>query len=381
MASHKGEYSEMEENESEKNGSAVGIWRTLDASANRSAEAVRVLEDILRFCLNDAFLSQEAKAIRHELAVIFAQEDFQARIQLRDVLRDVGASSTASKSPPRTELRHVFAANAARASQSIRSLEECSRVVMPRATTGFEQLRYRIYTLEKAAMTIIKSQKMFADIRLCVLLDVDQTQAEFKTLVGQILDAGVRMIQLRDKKASTALLCERADVILQQVRQHAEMKTGKRCLVLINDRADVAVAVNADGVHLGETDLPVNLARKVCGHEFIIGRTAHSIDEAKQAVREGVDYLGVGPCYPSNTKQFEYFASDAFLRDVSKEIQLPIFGIGGIASDNIDRLIHLGVTRVAIASSITGAADPGEECRLIRSLLPTTKEIQPHDVA
>lgn len=381
MASHKGEYSEMEENESEKNGSAVGIWRTLDASANRSAEAVRVLEDILRFCLNDAFLSQEAKAIRHELAVIFAQEDFQARIQLRDVLRDVGASSTASKSPPRTELRHVFAANAARASQSIRSLEECSRVVMPRATTGFEQLRYRIYTLEKAAMTIIKSQKMFADIRLCVLLDVDQTQAEFKTLVGQLLDAGVRMIQLRDKKASTALLCERADMILQQVRQHAEMKTGKRCLVLINDRADVAVAVNADGVHLGETDLPVNLARKVCGHEFIIGRTAHSIDEAKQAVREGVDYLGVGPCYPSNTKQFEYFASDAFLRDVSKEIQLPIFGIGGIASDNIDRLIHLGVTRVAIASSITGAADPGEECRLIRSLLPTTKEIQPHDVA
>ena len=381
MASHKGEYSEMEENESEKNGSAVGIWRTLDASANRSAEAVRVLEDILRFCLNDAFLSQEAKAIRHELAVIFAQEDFQARIQLRDVLRDVGASSTASKSPPRTELRHVFAANAARASQSIRSLEECSRVVMPRATTGFEQLRYRIYTLEKAAMTIIKSKKMFADIRLCVLLDVDQTQAEFKTLVGQLLDAGVRMIQLRDKKASTALLCERADMILQQVRQRAEMKTGKRCLVLINDRADVAVAVNADGVHLGETDLPVNLARKVCGHEFIIGRTAHSIDEAKQAVREGVDYLGVGPCYPSTTKQFEYFASDAFLRDVSKEIQLPIFGIGGIASDNIDRLIHLGVTRVAIASSITGAADPGEECRLIRSLLPTTKEIQPHDVA
>ena len=381
MASHKGEYSEMEENESEKNGSAVGIWRTLDASANRSAEAVRVLEDILRFCLNDAFLSQEAKAIRHELAVIFAQEDFQARIQLRDVLRDVGASSTASKSPPRTELRHVFAANAARASQSIRSLEECSRVVMPRATTVFEQLRYRIYTLEKAAMTIIKSQKMFADIRLCVLLDVDQTQAEFKTLVGQLLDAGVRMIQLRDKKASTALLCERADTMLQQVRQHAEMKTGKRCLVLINDRADVAVAVNADGVHLGETDLPVNLARKVCGHEFIIGRTAHSIDEAKQAVREGVDYLGVGPCYPSTTKQFEYFASDAFLRDVSKEIQLPIFGIGGIASDNIDRLIHLGVTRVAIASSITGAADPGEKCRLIRSLLPTTKEIQPHDVA
>ena len=89
----------MEEIESEKDDSGVGIWRTLDASANRSAEAVRVLEDILRFCLDDAFLSQEAKAIRHELAIIFSREDLQARIRLRDVLGDVGVSSSISLSP------------------------------------------------------------------------------------------------------------------------------------------------------------------------------------------------------------------------------------------------------------------------------------------
>jgi thiamine-phosphate pyrophosphorylase len=154
----------------------------------------------------------------------------------------------------------------------------------------------------------------------------------------------------------------------------------KRCIVLVNDRADVAVAANADGVHLGETDLPVNLARKVCGHEFIIGRTAHSIDEAKQAVRDGADYLGVGPCYPSTTKQFKEFASETFLRNVSDEVRLPVFAIGGITSDNLDRLVRLGVKRVAIASSITGAADPGEESRRICSLLPAT-ESQPQEVA
>ena len=381
MASRKGESSEMEEIESEKDGSVVGIWRTLDASANRSAEAVRVLEDILRFCLNDAFLSQEAKAIRHELAVIFSREDFQPRIRLRDVLRDVGVSTTVAKTPPRTEMKHVFAANAARASQSIRSLEECSRLVVPAVTAAFEQLRYRIYTLEKAAMTIIISENRLADISLCVLLDVDRPKTEFKTLVGQLLTAGVNMIQLRDKKANTSLLCERTKTITQQARQYAESTAGKKCIVLVNDRADVAVAANADGVHLGETDLPVNLARKVCGHEFIIGRTAHSIDEAKQAVLDGADYLGVGPCYPSNTKQFKEFATDTFLRDVSEEIRLPVFAIGGITADNLDRLVRLGVKRVAIASSITDAANPGEESRLICSLLSATQGNQTQEAA
>ena len=382
MASRKGESSEMEEIESEKDDSGVGIWRTLDASANRSAEAVRVLEDILRFCLDDAFLSQEAKAIRHELAIIFSREDLQARIRLRDVLRDVGVSTTVAKTPPRTEIKHVVAANAARASQSIRSLEECSRLVVPAVTTAFEQLRYRIYTLEKAAMTTIISENRLADVSLCVLLDVDRPKTEFKTLVGQLLAAGVNMIQLRDKKANTSLLCERTKTITQQARQYAESTTGKRrCIVLVNDRADVAVAANADGVHLGETDLPVNLARKVCGHEFIIGRTAHSIDEAKQAVLDGADYLGVGPCYPSNTKQFKEFATDTFLRDVSEEIRLPVFAIGGITSDNLDRLVRLGVKRVAIASSITDAADPGEESRLICSLLSATQGNQSQETA
>ena len=381
MASRKGESLEMEEIESEKDGSVVGIWRTLDASANRSAEAVRVLEDILRFCLDDAFLSQEAKAIRHELAVIFAREDFQPRTRLRDVLRDVGVSTTVAKTPPRTEMKHVFAANAARASQSIRSLEECSRLVVPAVTAAFEQLRYRIYTLEKAAMTIIISENRLADISLCVLLDVDRPKTEFKTLVGQLLTAGVNMIQLRDKKANTSLLCERTKTITQQARQYAESTAGKKCIVLVNDRADVAVAANADGVHLGETDLPVNLARKVCGHEFIIGRTAHSIAEAKQAVLDGADYLGVGPCYPSNTKQFKEFATDTFLRDVSEEIRLPVFAIGGITADNLDRLVRLGVKRVAIASSITDAADPGEESRLICSLLSASKGNQSQEAA
>jgi hypothetical protein len=172
----------MEEMKSERNGAAVGIWRTLDASANRSAEAVRVLEDILRFCFNDAFLSQEAKAIRHELAIVFASDDLQARIRLRDVSGDVGVGAKVEKTPPRTEVKHVFAANAARASQSIRSLEECSRLVAPAVTEIFERLRYRIYTLERMGISTITSHENFNNVNLCVLLNLDQSEIDLRVL-------------------------------------------------------------------------------------------------------------------------------------------------------------------------------------------------------
>ncbi len=376
MASLEGENSEMEEMKSERNGAAVGIWRTLDASANRSAEAVRVLEDILRFGLNDAFLSQEAKAIRHELAVAFARDDLQARIRLRDVSGDVGVRNKVDKTPLRTEIKHVFAANAARASQSIRSLEECSRLVAPAVTAIFERLRYRIYSLERMGVAIIASHENLTNINLCVLLNLDQSEIEFQSLVNQLLVAGVRMIQLRDKKVETTRLCCRTQIVVEQAREYAKSTMEEKCIVVVNDRVDVAVAAGADGVHLGESDLPVSLARKVCGHEFLIGRTAHSTQEAKQAVLAGADYLGVGPCFPTKTKKFEDFATDTFLREVLEEIRLPTFAIGGITCDNIDRLIHLGFNRFAVASSITDAAYPGEEVRRMCSLLSAPIEDQ-----
>ena len=376
MASLKGENSEMEEMKSERNGAAVGIWRTLDASANRSAEAVRVLEDILRFCFNDAFLSQEAKAIRHELAVVFASDDLQARIRLRDVSGDVGVGAKVEQTPPRTEVKHVFAANAARASQSIRSLEECSRLVAPAVTEIFERLRYRIYTLEHMGISTITSHENFHNVNLCVLLNLDQSEIEFKSLVNRLLIAGVQMIQLRDKKSETRRLCHRVRITVKQARDYAELTAERKCIVVVNDRVDVAVAAGADGVHLGESDLPVSLARKVCGHEFLIGRTAHSTPEAKQAVLEGADYLGVGPCFPTKTKEFRDFATDAFLREVLEKIRLPTFAIGGITCDNIDRLLHLGLKRFAVASSIADAADPGEEVRRMCSLMCASMENQ-----
>jgi len=136
-------------------------------------------------------------------------------------------------------------------------------------------------------------------------------------------------------------------------------------IVVVNDRADLATAVGADGVHTGADDLPTVLTRRVIGPAALLGRTAHSVAEARTAAADGADYLGIGPCFPSSTKSFGEFAPPDFLETVSREISLPAFAIGGVTLDRLDALAALGITRVAVASAVTGARDPASAAAAI----------------
>ena len=353
----------MEDSGLKQTGETTGVWRILDASANRCAEALRVLEDTLRFALEDAHLACELKAVRHELAVVLARGELWQRLRLRDVSGDVGTAVTAPRTPARTDLRSLVAANAARGTQALRSMEETSRLVVPEATAAFESLRYRLYTLERAAVTALSSRDMLDGVSLCVLVETEATAEGFTTLITDLLEAGVGMIQLRDKVANLPQLCSRATAAVFQARRYAEMTGQPRCLIIVNDRVDVAVATCADGVHLGDTDLPVPLARQVAGPRLLVGRTAHTIKEARRAVLDGADYLGVGPCFPSATKDFSRFAPESFLRTVAAEISLPAFAIGGITQKRISQLLALGLTRIAVANAITGVGTPRDAAR------------------
>jgi thiamine-phosphate pyrophosphorylase len=336
---------------------SAGAWRALDASANRAGEAVRVIEDTLRFLLDDPFLTQVAKNLRHDLAAILMQGDLRLRIALRDVAGDVGAGSRAAAAPGRTTPSDLLAANAARAAQALRSLEEYAALIAPETTGAFERIRYRLYTLERAAVGAARAADLLAGIRLCVLVDGREDEARFSTLVESLFAAGVGMIQLRDKTLPVPLLVGRARAALAIARRHAHQR-GERPLVLVNDRADVAAAVNADGVHTGADDLPLPLVRRVVGPQALSGRTAHSLAEAEAAVLEGADYLGIGPCFPTATKRFNAFAAPEFLSGVAGTIGLPAFAIGGITLERLPELTTLGIRRVAVASAVTQAADP-----------------------
>jgi thiamine-phosphate pyrophosphorylase len=196
-------------------------------------------------------------------------------------------------------------------------------------------------------------------ISLCVLVSGGPDAGSYERLVTRLVQAGVRMLQIRDKDLSDSVLAARVEAAVVIARSVAPLRVPR---VIVNDRVHVAAKAGADGVHVGAGDMPVAEARGVLGASAIIGRTAHSIDEARQAVADGADYLGVGPCFPSTTKSFAAHASRAFLAEAAK-LPLPVFAIGGITVDRVSLLRALGIERVAVAGAIMSAADPSGSAR------------------
>jgi thiamine-phosphate pyrophosphorylase len=365
---------------SEFGGPAAGgaggrIWRAIDASANRAGEALRVLEDVVRFGLDDYELTRLAKNLRHELATILARPPFPARVVARDVAGDVGTDLQAAASPGRGGIGDLVAANAARAAQALRSLQESAAVVAADAVAGFERIRYRLYALERAALVTLRARDRLAGASLCVLVDGRDDQAAFERLVDSLFEAGVRLIQVRDKSLPAPALAARVAAAVASARRWGREQPP---LVIVNDRVDVAVATGAAGAHVGANDLPVPLARRVLGPDALLGRTAHDTAEARAAVEDGADYLGIGPCFPSATKTFAAHATPEFLGAVATGIALPAFAIGGITLERLEPLVALGVTRVAVAAAVTQAADPSRAARdLIDALDRLTAQRRP----
>jgi thiamine-phosphate pyrophosphorylase len=129
-------------------------------------------------------------------------------------------------------------------------------------------------------------------------------------------------------------------------------------LFVVNDRPDIARLVEADGVHLGQDDLPVKEARRIVGADALIGVSTHNLEQLRQAIRDGASYLGVGPTFPSGTKSFDEFPGLAFVRAAVAETSLPVFAIGGINRDRIAEVVAAGARRVAVSSGVAQADDP-----------------------
>jgi len=137
----------------------------------------------------------------------------------------------------------------------------------------------------------------------------------------------------------------------------------------VNDRPDRAALAGADGVHVGQDELSVKDVRAIVGPGRLVGVSTHSIEQARQAVLDGADYIGVGPTFPSGTKQFDTFPGPALLRQVAEEIRLPAFAIGGIDLGNLSEVLESGIRRVAVGRAITAAENPCEVAREMRRIV------------
>lgn len=177
------------------------------------------------------------------------------------------------------------------------------------------------------------------------------TEEEFLRRTEAALRGGVTLLQLREKDKTT-----REYLALAQ-RVHALTRKYNVPLI-IDDRVDVALAIEAEGVHLGQSDLPIDLARRILGPDKIIGATAKTVPQAKEAHAQGADYLGVGAIYPTTTKVKTILTSTDTLRDICNAVQIPANAIGGLNRDNIDILAGIPIAGICVVSAIMKADDP-----------------------
>ncbi len=327
------------------------LYRALDAAANRASEGLRVLEDVARFLLNDLRLTSELKNFRHALAAVVARFPQADLLTARDVPGDVGTPLTTVAETRRHTSGDLLSANFHRVQESLRSLEEFSKLVDGPASAIFKQLRYQSYALHRTAMLKPVSQQSLATARLYVLIDGGRSPQAFEILSRSLIDAGVPLLQLRDKQLNDRGLLNRAAELVHYA-------AGTETRVIINDRPDIAAAVNATGVHVGQEELPAGVARGILNSRQLLGISTHTLDQARQAAQDGADYLGVGPTFPSSTKQFTEFPGLAVAQYAAAEISQPAYAIGGITLANLDEVLQTGIHGVAVSSAIARADDP-----------------------
>ncbi len=180
---------------------------------------------------------------------------------------------------------------------------------------------------------------------ICFITDRKSCGMDWLVMTSEVLQAGVKWVQYRDKESDRCCLFETAVELRELTR-----KAG--AFFIMNDHPDIAAAVDADGVHLGQDDMPVAEARKVLGSEKVIGISTHSIAEAVEAERGGADYIGFGPVFSTSTKDAGKAIGTDMLARVRSEVNIPVVAIGGITAGELPRVVSAGAQAVAVASGI-----------------------------
>ena len=189
-------------------------------------------------------------------------------------------------------------------------------------------------------------------------------------IVEAALCGGVTCVQLREKTCSTREFITQALSIKDHLKRH-------NVPLIINDRVDIAQAVNADGVHLGQSDMPIETAKAILKDSMIIGISAESLEDAVQAEKDGADYIGVGPIYATSTKTDT--ASPLGLeglREIRRSVKIPLVGIGGLNRENAGEVINNGVDGVAVVSAIVAADDPEKAARELKKIIEQARLLQ-----
>ena len=203
-------------------------------------------------------------------------------------------------------------------------------------------------------------------IRLYVLISSNIAKKSVKETARLVIDGGADAVQLREKTISDRKFISLA-------REVRDITTKRGSLLIINDRVHVVRKVNADGIHLGQQDMSALEARNIIGDEKIIGVSTHSITQARQAQKDGADYIAIGPIYPTSTKGHEPSVGIEIIHEISEAVSIPIIAIGAITLENLDGVLKAGASRIAVCSAIIGSKDIYSSTRQFKEKLGETK--------
>ncbi len=340
------------------------VYRIIDVNFNRAREAARVMEEFARFVLNSQPLSARVKALRHKLSSIVDSLDQTLLIMSRDSRRDVGVGLRVEGQMSRGDIRDVFTAAAKRLPEALRALAETIQTINPQSASDIESLRFEAYSLEKDIFLRLENHRRYADVRLYVLLD-NSLGERFEHIAMQCIKGGADCLQLRCKNIDDGQRYALAQKLVKMCRDNG-------VLSVINDSADIAVACGADGLHLGQDDLPVEAARGLYPRPIITGLSTHNLAQLHAAIELNVDYVGIGPAFATTTKPGIEVAGLGYVKDAVKTLAGTGIGhavIGGINLGNIAQVVAAGVKTVAVCSAVTSSDEPAVVCRKFKEML------------
>jgi thiamine-phosphate pyrophosphorylase len=321
----------------------IAISRILDANLDRAREGLRIIEEWCRFAIENKELASECKNMRQELAT---WHTFDLR-QARNTPGDLGTELSHPQEEERLGIEHLLQANLCRVQEALRAIEEYGKLYKPQMGNAFKQMRYRVYTLE----TNLLGNRRLDRLKQSFLYLVTSPSEHLIPIVEAALQGGLTLVQYRDKNADDT-------VRLAYAYQMCKLCHEYDALFIMNDRVDLALAVDADGVHLGQQDIPISLARQILGPQKIIGRSTTNKDEMKRAIEEGADYIGVGPVYETPTKQGKAAAGLEYVSYAATNSPIPWFAIGGIDTNNVNDVLEAGAERISVVRAIVEAEQP-----------------------
>ena len=330
------------------------IYQIIDANLDRAREGLRVLEDWARFGLGENDYVKRIKNFRQ----ILGKNHLAIYKNTRNYIEDRSKGLTHIEQFNRKTSEQIISSNAARVQEALRVIEEFSRLHNHELSKIASEIRYEIYTIEIDLLSYSKfkkSEEILKENDLYVITDQKDNLLE---IIEEILIAGVKIIQHRFKTGTD-------QDHLQEAIQIKNLCKRYNSLFIVNDRLDIALASNADGIHLGKDDLDLKTARKLLGYSKIIGISANNEIDISNALKDGCDYIGIGPVFETPTKKNKQPIGIEKIKTLTKDLNVPWFAIGGITKKNISYLKSNGFKKFALVSQLMNSEDPKEDAIII----------------